>query len=149
MVSIISKTGFQTHFSNKNDRLVLSKIGKYLISCFCPGVQLSQRCPVPGNGFLGQDFSFFYRCLEKSVCYFIKMFKADPLMTLFPTHINIIFPNTLCEDIWNRVYNSKVDHIHRPQVKVVMVKTSWKSNVSEDKRVALFQNYQKKPYRKS
>ena len=33
-----------------------------------------------------QHFSFFYIYLEKSVCYFAKKFKADPLMTLLLTH---------------------------------------------------------------
>lgn len=46
-----------------------------------------------GMASSSQDFSFFHTCLEKSICYFFLKFKADPPMTLLPTHTNIVFLN--------------------------------------------------------
>lgn len=58
------------------------------------------------------------------------MFKADPLMTLFPTHINIAFPNTVMRRHLELSIQLKSRPYSHDTGKTGNGKTSWKSTVS-------------------
>lgn len=69
-------------------------LGKYSMSLFYPAVQFLLEMSSPqGWLHLAETSHFPTFCLEKSVCYFIKKFKADLLLKLLPTHIRIGFSN--------------------------------------------------------
>lgn len=81
-------------FQKKNDRLIFTKdLEKFGITFLPSSPIFSGDVQSPGMASSGQGFSFFCICLEKSVCYFITKFKADPLLTLLPTHISTVPPN--------------------------------------------------------
>lgn len=137
MVLIISINQFPSSFCPPKKDQYSQKPWKILDITFLPSSPVSTGdVQSPGMASPSQDFSFFYICLEKSVCYFIKTFKADLLLKLLPIHIRRGFSNMVyvkrCLELSMELKSRLYSHVITTSGHG---KTSWKIHASPETAV--------------